>query len=214
MYPTIQVGPPPSWQPLDDSIARLANYDWLIFTSATVVRFFCERWPADFDRRLSRPLIAAVGGETARALKAAGFSVALVPDDQRQEGLVAALADLPAGSRLLFPRALGGRDHLITALADKGIAVDLVPASVTTAIAPLPPLPAFDVATFASPSALDAFLDGLGPQPLARGAVVVGATTAAAAQRQGVKAVVARAPTAAAVIEAIANLLGQTSSGG
>jgi hypothetical protein len=30
--------------------------------------------------------------------------VARVPDDQRQEGLIAAFGDLPAGTRFLFPR--------------------------------------------------------------------------------------------------------------
>jgi uroporphyrinogen-III synthase len=205
-YPTIVVGPPPSWAALDAALLRLHSYDWLIFSSATVVPFVAERWPADVDRAtLARPLIAAVGDVTARALQAHGFRVALVPTDQRQEGLVAALSDLARGSRVLFPRAAGGRDHLVTALADRGIEVDLVPGSRTLAVTPLPPLPSFDIATFASPSALDAFVDRFGTAPLAVGVVVVGTTTAAAAAAAGVEAVVARAPSVEAVIEAIAD---------
>jgi uroporphyrinogen III methyltransferase/synthase len=208
-YPTTVVGPPPSWAALDSALARLPSYDWLVFSSATAARFVGDRWPAGIQRAgLARPLIAAVGDETARALEALGLPVALVPVDQRQEGLVAAFRDLEPGTRVLFPRAKGGRDHLVTALADAGIQVDLVPASQTVAIADLPPLPTFDVATFASPSALDAFVDRWGTGPLARGAAVaVGSTTAAAASARGLAVVTARAPNIEAVIEAIAAII-------
>jgi len=208
-YPTTVVGPPPSWAPLDSALARLPSYDWLIFSSATAARFVADRWPDGIPRAaLARPLIAAVGDETARALEALGFPVALVPTDQRQEGLLAAFGDLRPGTRVLFPRAQGGRDHLVTALADAGIQVDLVPASQTVAIADLPPVPTFDVATFASPSALHAFVDRWGTEALAHGAAIaVGATTAAAAAARGLAVVTARAPNIAAVIEAIAAVI-------
>jgi uroporphyrinogen III methyltransferase / synthase len=208
-YPTIVVGPPPSWGPIDSALGHLSTYDWLIFTSATAVRFFADRMSVqraviEGEGAKARPQIAAVGNETAQALVARGFHVALVPDDQRQEGLVAALAGLSPGTQVLFPRALGGRDHLVTALAHAGIKVDLVPASQTKPIDALPPLPAFDVATFASPSAFTAFVDRFGPGPLATApVVVVGETTAAAARNRGVPVTVAQAPQVQAVIDAV-----------
>jgi uroporphyrinogen-III synthase len=221
-YPTIMVGPPPSWDALDSALERLHSYDWLVFSSATVVSFVADRWPSHIDRAtLSRPLIAAVGDATTRALQTRGFRVALVPDDQRQEGLVAGLVAALVGAegrrgqgrRVLFPRALGGRDHLVTALADQGIEVDLVAASRTVPVTPLPPLPDFDVATFASPSALDAFVDQIGVHPLQGGVVVVGATTAAAASARGIRAMVARAPDIHAVIDAIADRIARPPGG-
>jgi uroporphyrinogen III methyltransferase/synthase len=33
LHPTIEVGPPPSWQALDEALSRLGSYDWLVFTS-------------------------------------------------------------------------------------------------------------------------------------------------------------------------------------
>ena len=36
-YPTIQVVPPPSWQPLDQALKELERYDWIVFTSASAV---------------------------------------------------------------------------------------------------------------------------------------------------------------------------------
>jgi uroporphyrinogen III methyltransferase/synthase len=206
-YPTIEVRPPPSWAPLDAALAQLASYDWLVFTSAAAVRFTCSRLPASAGGS-GRPAIAAVGARTAAALAERGLSVALVPGDERQEGLITAFADLRAGTRVLFPQALGGREELTLALRGAGCVVEVVPASQTVAVAPLPPLPAFDVATFASPSALAAFIDAHGTAALTAAAVVViGATTAAAARAQGLDPTIAAAARPGAIIDAIAAVL-------
>ena len=207
-YPTIEVGPPPSWQPLDAAFARLGDYDWLIFTSASAVRMAAPRLPPGCDPgTLARPQVAAVGGETARALVQHGFQVARIPEVQRQEGLIAAFGDVPSGSRFLFPQAIGGRDTLAGALRARGCLVDVVPASETLPRADLPALPAFDVATFASPSALEAFVGRHGTGPLqAVPTVVIGATTAAAAHAHGLKPVVARAPRIDEVLFALMDL--------
>jgi uroporphyrinogen III methyltransferase/synthase len=207
-YPTIEVHPPPTWQPLDQAFAQLDSYDWLIFTSASAVQMAVPRLPSAVNpSALHHPQVAAVGGETARALGQHGFAVARVPDDQRQEGLIAAFGDLPAGTRFLFPQAIGGRDALAAALRARGCEVEVVPASETVPVADMPPLPEFDVATFASPSALEAFVGRHGIGPLAaKGTVVIGPTTAATAHAQGLKPMVARAPRIEDVIRALDDL--------
>jgi uroporphyrinogen III methyltransferase/synthase len=204
-YPTIEVRPPRSWAPLDEALAKLDRYDWLVFTSAGAVRATSGRLPPEVvPAQLVRPAIAAVGGQTARALEEHGFRVALVPREERQEGLIAALAGLGRGSSVLFPQAVGGRQDLAVALRGAGCTVDVVPASETASRRDLPPPPPFDVATFASPSALAALVDAHGTKALAaRPLVVIGATTAAAAQARGLRPLVASAARASAVIEAI-----------
>jgi len=223
IYPTIALAAPPSWDAFDAAAADLAPYAWVVFTSPSAVRFAVGR-RGELARDLSEPSgvkgaapagapaprpprVAAVGAETARALGAAGIPVALVPEDQRQEGLVDALASVPAGARVLFPQALGGRELLPEALAARGVRVDVVPVSQTLPLPLSQPPPPFDVATFASPSALKAFLAGEAAGPVAlrgKGVAVIGPTTQAAARAVGIAVdVIPRAPSVPALVAAL-----------
>ena len=128
LYPTVAIVPPESWQPLDEALAKLSEYEWLIFTSQTAVSFVSSRLP---DARFPDPMrtrIAAVGPKTAQAVVERGGRVALVPEDNRQEGLARAMAGLPSGTRVLFPFASGGRTHLAEKLRGQGCAVEVVAA--------------------------------------------------------------------------------------
>jgi uroporphyrinogen-III synthase len=202
-YPTVEVVPPPTWEALDEAFARLLEYDWLVFTSAAAARFSLARLPVD-PRTLTRPRVAAVGRETARVIEDHGLHVAVIPEDQRQEGLIEAFGELRPGTRVLFPQAIGGREGLRDALLARGCMVDVVPASQTIARRDLPPLPPYDVVTFASPSALRAFVAAHGLGPLRTTVVaVIGPTTGAASTALGLDPVVASAPSAEALIRAL-----------
>jgi uroporphyrinogen III methyltransferase/synthase len=215
LYPTITVAAPPSWQPLDDALARRDQYAWAVFTSPSAVAFTLARAAqlglgAD---ALGAMRIAAVGTQTARALEQRGLAVDLVPPEleQRQEGLIAALLAQGCGAdasaaRILFPQALGGRELLRDDLTRRGCAVDMVPVSRTVPceLSRDPP-PPFDVATFASPSALRAFVRGLGADRLSSTVVaVIGPTTAEAAAALGVRVdVMPATPSVAALTAAL-----------
>ena len=70
LAPTVELRPITDPGPLDAAIERLAEYDWLVFTSAAGVRFFLERLKQRGRdlRALGHLKLAAIGPTTAEAL--------------------------------------------------------------------------------------------------------------------------------------------------
>lgn len=128
--PVIDLVPPDDYTPLDRALARLPEYDWVVFTSANGVNFFMRRMQElRIDIRKLRGKIAAIGPATAAALSRFGLQVAYHPAEYRAEALVDGLACLiPAGSSVLLPRAAEARDVLPEGLRSRGIEVEVVPA--------------------------------------------------------------------------------------
>ena len=130
-FPTIEIQPPPSWDPLDAAVADLPRYQWVIFTSVNGVRFFMERLrAAGLDARaLGGIRIAAIGPKTAQCLETYGLRPDLLPKEYRAESVLEEMAGLELnGTRILIPRAMVARDILPDTLRERGSLVDVVPA--------------------------------------------------------------------------------------
>ena len=127
--PTIRIVPPDDWAPLDQAIASLSNYDWVVWTSANGVRSFWERLAhAGLDARALHPVqLAAVGPATAGELEARGIHPDLVPSTYVAEAVAAGLGDV-RGKRILLPRADIARPALVERLHEEGAAVTEVTA--------------------------------------------------------------------------------------
>jgi uroporphyrinogen-III synthase len=121
---TIAIAPMQDFHKLDEALAALETFDWVVFTSANGVRAVAERLRENGSSpaRLNEARIAAVGPVTARALHEFGIAVAFVPE--RFSGDVLAV-ELPAqaGDKVLLLRADLASEALPDGLASRGVAV-------------------------------------------------------------------------------------------
>ena len=131
LFPTIAIGPPTNPAALERAVDTAGSHDWLVFTSVNGVRTFFEvmdRLGRDL-RELAGVQIAAIGPETAAELGRRMLRPAVVPEEFRAEGLLAALGETAIrGKRILLPRAAGARDILPATLAARGAVVEEVQA--------------------------------------------------------------------------------------
>lgn len=128
--PVLEIRPPASFEPLDEALRQLNQYDWLILTSANTVRALVERAAAlGLALAAAAPKqVAAVGEATAEAAREAGFEVAFVPESYVAESLVEGLMRQAAGQKILLARAEIARDVIPDALRAAGATVDVVDA--------------------------------------------------------------------------------------
>jgi len=128
--PAIEIRPPRSVQPLERALRQLANYDWLILTSVNGVEaLFAHAGKLRISSTEFKALkIAAIGPATARAIRARGLRVSVVPEEYVAESVVAALRSRVAGTRVLLARARVARDVIPRELRRLGARVDVVEA--------------------------------------------------------------------------------------
>ncbi len=129
--PVLEIAPPVSFDALDRALRRIAEYDWVIFTSANTVSALTARGEeigvALAGRSSAR--VAVVGNATASAARDAGWKVSLIPESYVAESLVAALQKQEIrGRRVLLARAEVARDVIPDALRAAGAMVDVVDA--------------------------------------------------------------------------------------
>jgi uroporphyrinogen-III synthase len=218
--PTIRIEPPEDWAPLDEAIRGLGRYRWIVFTSVNGVAAFRERLGrAGLDARsLAGRRVAAIGPETAEALRRAGIEPDRVPAEYRAEGLLHALeTELGRGDAVLLVRAAEARELLPRELEARGVRVTVAPAYRTVlakegANRALALLEAgrLDAVAFTSSSTVRGLVALLGPadaRRLLQGVLVaaIGPITAETAAEHGFRVgVVPREYTVPALADAIA----------
>jgi uroporphyrinogen-III synthase len=149
LIPTIEIISPETYAPLDNELAQLDRYDWLIFTSTNAVEIFTQRvnriphpsqshpegWgirpqhePFSPTQLRQLPRIAVIGPTTAKAVQGRGLPVDLIPPKYIAESLAEALTPHAPNSRMLLIRAAEARDTLPEALTAAGAQVTIAPA--------------------------------------------------------------------------------------
>ena len=131
LIPAIETADPTSFTALDEALAQLGSFGWLLFTSANAVEAFGRRWTARAGSAM--PRVAAIGPATAAALLGIGLRAELVPSRAVAESLTAEL--LPharqadgAPARFLLVRAEEAREYLPDTLRAAGADVSVAPA--------------------------------------------------------------------------------------
>lgn len=208
LLPMIEVREAENPAPMNEAVARLEIYDWLIFTSANGVRYFIEaldRSPRDL--RAVPAKICAIGPATRAAIESLHLKVDRMPEEYVAESVVKAFQpeDL-TGRRILLPRAAVARDLVPIELTRRGAIVDVVEAyrtempedasgRVREAFAHRP-----DWITFTSSSTVKNFVAAMGGGEAAARAIVetrvasIGPITSAAAREYGFRIDVEASP--------------------
>jgi len=127
VQPAIEIAPPADWTAVDAALARIREFQWLVFSSANGVRYLLDRLLERGDvRQLAGVRLAAIGPATAAELSRYHLRAELVPGEYRAEELAAALAQRAAGQRVLLARASRGREVLAEQLRAAGATVEQV----------------------------------------------------------------------------------------
>ncbi len=218
--PTIAVEPPRTPQQMERAVKGLVTgrYQWIGFTSVNAVRAIREKFEEyGLDARAFAGVkVAAVGEQTARALREFGIMPDLVPEgEQSADGLADAwpVYDdvLDPINRVLLPRADIATEGLLARLTELGWEAEDVTAYRTVRAAP-PPAPireaikggGFDAVLFTSSSTVRNLIGIAGKPHAVTVIAVIGPQTAKTAAEFGLRVdVVAEQPSVAALVEAL-----------
>ncbi|MGB5967316.1 MAG: uroporphyrinogen-III synthase [Spirulinaceae cyanobacterium] len=130
--PALEICPPSNWQGLDEAIAVLQDFDWLILTSANGVNYFCDRLlslgKSIKDLARMKIKIAVVGKKTSQYLQQRSLKADFIPSAYIADSLVEEFPEPLKEKKVLFPRVeTGGRELLVKALSEEGAKVTEVP---------------------------------------------------------------------------------------
>ncbi|OKH32034.1 uroporphyrinogen-III synthase [[Phormidium ambiguum] IAM M-71] len=129
--PALEITAPSSWFALDEAIANLHTFNWLILTSTNGVDYFFSRLQDKGKdvSALAGVKIAVVGKKTAASLEQYGLSADFIPPNFVADSLVENFPEQLPNQKILFPRVeTGGREVLVQELTAKGAELVEVPA--------------------------------------------------------------------------------------
>lgn len=207
-WPKLQLTTPQSFAALDEAIANLYGYDWIIFINPDAVRFFVERLQQQSREvsDLDTLRVCAIGEATAAALEHARVHVDVVATQTNPSAIVEQLATYAGGiehlDRLnfLLPQAAIGRDYLKEHIENIGARADVVVSYQTVANDDLTRLAglhsmlvtgSFDAVVFATPDEVFELArvfdtNNLGPLLRNTFAIAIGEATTNAAEAAGI----------------------------
>ena len=207
VIPAIEVEPPHDFGPIDNLLAKLEEFDWLVFTSANGVdvigpRIASRRAPGGFggvaapfgkDPRAPEGAnppksikVAAVGPGTSAALKLHGFTTDWLPSSFDIETLA---NTLPGTGRVLMVRALSADAEGDEILRGRGFEIERIDAYRTkqvNAVELAEAVTNIDAIAFTSASTVESFRAAI-PGEVSAAVCSIGPATSAACTRAGLQ---------------------------
>ncbi len=219
LLPVIQILPPENFLALDETLRRLGEFDWILFTSQNAVRIVHERlelFRPETKSSMQTLFAGAVGEATAQEATAAGFRVAHIASRPLGVTLAEELGSCLQGKKVFLPRSDRANPGVLVALEKFGAHVTEIVAYRTLAAEAqagdvVSKTMSADAVLFFSPSAVEGFDSVCGAGRLAefseKGIVLAsGPVTLAALRAKGIaNAGAAKEPSVARIIEALAN---------
>ena len=131
-FPAIDVGYPDDLNPLDDALAEINEFHWIIFSSSNGIKFVDERL-RNFNNSLKecskKIKIAVVGEKTSNTLRELGIEADFIPPEFVAESLIENFPISGYGLRVFLPRVqTGGRSLIADEFRNSGARVVEVPA--------------------------------------------------------------------------------------
>ena len=125
-FPTLAIAALVDTSEIQNRLAQLDSYQWLVFISANAVTMHSYYSDDDKIENFKSARIAAIGKATAQALAQAGLPVDLTPDGGYNSEALLAMPQMQQmqGLRCLIIRGAGGREELATTLRSRGAIVD------------------------------------------------------------------------------------------
>jgi len=125
--PLIKIQPPKNLEQIEQALADINRYDWLVFTSVNGVQYFfhfLEKYNICLQKG-KQPKIAVVGKKTLQALEQRGITVDLIPEQFVAENLLEKLREkVTAGDSVLLARGNLARSLLPEKLREMGVHVN------------------------------------------------------------------------------------------
>ena len=214
--PTIEIQPVEDFCKVDSALARLADYEWVVFTSTnTVEQLFVRLVAMGHDaRKFHASRVAAIGTATAAALRERGIVADLISRESVSQSLIDDLAEQGvAGQKILLPGAEIRPDRLRRGLEGLDGIVEEITLYRTVLPSGARPLLAealgtgIDTATFTSSSTVTNLVTSLdGDVNRLEGVIIacIGRVTAETARKAGLNIdIIAEDSTAAGLVQAI-----------
>jgi uroporphyrinogen-III synthase len=125
-FPTLAIVPLNDSCTIQNTLAHLDRYQWLVFISANAVTMHSYYSDSVKMEQFKSVQIAAIGKATAQALAQAGLPVDLVPESGYNTEALLAMPQMQQmkGQSCLIIRGEGGREELATTLRSRGATVE------------------------------------------------------------------------------------------